>query len=206
MKFKKILLLLLLPYMFEVLIACSTGDCDGDFGNTYQYTHKLLEVKNLDYSGTQPSVVLEGDVSKHAYGIRLAIQREMVARITGPVKFSVFSPLYATDCPPNEYVGIESIASIKVFTVNDFDDTHSAGSDVSNYFRVGNGANAMTLTKFLDQFGNKTIYLVDQLNEDVDLYLATAPESNTSNQFKVQVTFSDGRVVEKTVDEIDLVD
>lgn len=200
----RVLLLLTVPFMLRVLAACSIDGCE-DAG-IYQYSHKSFEVSAIDNSGSQPVVVTSGEVVERAFGIRLSVDRDQIASIFQHSDFSFFTPLSATDCEPAHYIAEDSIVTLKVYTVEDFDAEHGAGSDVSEYFRFFHHSYYVALDDYIGVFGAETIINTGDLEKEIDLLLMTVPELNTTHQFKVQVVLSDGRVFEETTPTIDLVE
>ncbi|RAW00349.1 DUF5034 domain-containing protein [Pseudochryseolinea flava] len=201
MKFRKVLLVLAVPFLLDVASSCSMG-CDVE---TYQYVHKDLQVANLDNSGAK-AVVTSGEVKRSAYGIRLSISRDAIAAILHEPGLSFSTKLYASDCIENEYIAKDSITSIKVVSLVNFDEEHGAGSDVSDYFKVGLTGAFTALDDYVNMYGHQTLNLNGPIQaHEINLLLMTQPEPGTY-QFKLEVTISDGRNFEGTTNEIELVE
>lgn len=171
-----------------------------------KYTHKDFEVYNLDNRGAEAIVTHETVVNKHAFGIRLVMDRDEIVSSRFKNIFPIFStPLYASDCIPNGYVAQDSISSIKIFTIADFDDEHAAGSDVSEYFSISSTSTFSVLSEYVNMHGSDHLY-IDQLDGKLDMLLMTPPTDSGAHQFTVEITLSDERVIEQTTNAIDLLE
>ena len=116
---------------------------------------------------------------------------------------------YATsvpDCYDYIYSAIDSIESIKIFTLNNFDNQHSENSDITDCFRVARAYSSIeeyvkniNYTYECDDF--ETLPWKDIM---IDLLLMTAPTTTNNQQFKVQIKLSDGRILEQQTSEIEL--
>jgi len=209
MRLKKILIVLSIPVMAEIAIAC----CDCLETISKNYSHKSIVVQHLDNSGEKPEVTY-GSVPKHAYGVRVTFTREVVAcRAKQTPTFFQSAYAFSCDCPPELTIAPkDSIVSIHLFAEHDFDPSHPADSDVSDYFKVY-FPDAFSFTSIEDYlqpvinyrgYSNLVLFDESQLEEELTLLLMTPPE-NTVNKFRIQITLSDGRIFEQTTEEIDLI-
>jgi len=167
-------------------------------------------LRNLNNSGAR---AVESDAlqfNKNAYGIRLFLTREVVDAVVARSKTrnSIFiQSAYATsiECPPRFiYNPNDTIVSIRIFTMNDFDNQHSENSDITAYFRIAHSFS--TVENFVANM--RYTYEVNFENwwreVTIDLLLMTAPTTNGFHQFKVQIELSDGRILEQKTTEIEL--
>ena len=212
MKTKLIILFLLLTPIVDVFYSC----CDCPETKNYKYSHKALLLKNLDNSGKK---VIESEslqLNKNAYGIRIYLTREknLVARARQVNNVFVQSA-YAFSCeclvPEFVYAPSDSITSIKIFTINDFDDRHSENSDITDYFRIAHSFSTIkdfvANERYTYKYGYRYHHSSEKPFEDelkIDLLLMTAPTMNNKQQFKIQVTLSDRRIFEEQTTEIQL--
>ena len=207
MKKKLIILFFLLVPIANLLFY----SCDCDVEQFVNYSHKALFLKNLDNSGEYAIESESLHLNKNAYGIRLYLQIEeegIVAPTTQTNSIFVQSA-NATSLEPCPYVyqAVDSIVSIQVFTINDFDHLHTANSEITEYFKVAqtylsveNYVTNLTHTQTLRDDG----LLIHYGKIEIDLMLFTTPTINNTHQFKVQVKLSDGRVFEEQTTEIEL--
>ena len=204
-----ILFFLLVPVASVVFHACCPCDVETQHRN---YSHKAIFLKNLDNSGEKAIESESLQLNKNAYGIRLYLEREkiVVARAK-PINSIFIQSAYATscECPPEFlYFPSDSIVSIKIFTVNNFDIQHLENSDVTNYFRVADSYStvdsyvANMRYTFASGYARGVQYWEQELK--LDLLLMTAPTANNKHQFKIQVELSDGRILEQLTTEIEL--
>jgi len=177
-----------------------------------KYSHKALILKNLDNSGDRAIESEALQLNKNAYGIRLYLNREETIARAKQINTIFIQSAYAftrAECPPEFiYTANDKIISIKVFTLNKFDNQHSENTDITNYFKV-----AQTYSDVKDYIAS--IYYSNEKVEyqwpeppemelKIDLMLMTAPTMDNKHQFKIQVTLSDGRILEQQTTEIQL--
>ncbi len=201
MKSRKILFILLFPFMAEFIVSCC--NCGETFFK--HYTNKSIWVNNLDNSGKLPVQMPADSIVKTAFGIRLQFTREETAFFKIPASLFIQNACATScKCPPSvRYSPKEQVTAIKIFTLNEFDGNHPANSDISIYFKVYK-QNSFT---FIKEFLNNLNLVFDNEIEseiDLDLLLMTPPTINKLHKFKVQVTFSDGRVLEEETPAIKL--
>lgn len=193
---------MLLPVLAEITVAC----CNCVDSTIKNYSHHGLSVFNLDNSGERPVVTLDTSIPKNAYGIQLDLIRGLVAFNRTSPGFFQSAYAFSCECPPEFHIKPkDEIQSIEIFTVNDFDDIHSAGLEVTDYFRMMNNGNLITLADYLesmkgtDSKGNSgwSIYNEGDLRLRLTLLLMEAPSMGTTHQFEVKINLSDGRTLEQ---------
>lgn len=204
---KKLILLffLLVPIAGALFHSCCNCDVETQYGN---YSHKTVLLKNLDNSGAEAIESESLQLNKNAYGIRLYLEREKVAVACGnPINSIFVQSAYATscDCPPDfVYYANDSIVSIKIVAINDFDDLHLKNSDVTDCFRVANSFS--TIDRHVDKMYYTFEYDFEHWGRDIklDLLLMTVPTADNKQQFEVQVALSDGRILKQQTPEVEL--
>ena len=202
MTFKKIILLLLFPFIVNLIVSCC--NCLGSL--IHHYTNKTLLVSNLDNSGQEPREISSGSVFKKAYGIRVKLTREKIACIDKP-KIMLGQPAYAYGCrcdPADQFLPNDSIAAIQVITLTDFNSSHPANTAISTYFKVYANYYFRTLDEFVKNT-DASFTEEKELQLTLDLLLMTPPDSNGPHQFKVQIVLSDGRILEQDTQTIDFI-
>jgi hypothetical protein len=210
MKLKKVVFILIMPFVAEVIIACCS--CPRDRGNVY--THDYLVVNHVDNSGIEPRSTYAEDVSKHSYGIGLVVSRNIFS-MKEDYTPSVFQAAQAScDCPPDRgIVPADAIKTIEVFSEHDFDVDHPAQSDVSNYFRVLDSSGLMTIQDFISygysdgtpRESRWTMWSTEDRNLTITLLLMEPPEMGTSHKFNVRIMLTDGRSLEAETTSINLI-
>lgn len=201
MRINKYLIVLLFPLISLIVASC----CDCIDPIIEHYTNKTITVKNIDNSGMLPEVTNANSVPKEAFGIRVQLNREKTAYLNS-FKLFFIQPAYATscDCPPlNQFEARDSVITIQVFTLNNFDINHDANADVSAYFKVFEKSTFSTLTEFITDY-NTLLYDDNKLDLTFDMLLMTPPSLTTNHSFKVKITLSDGRIIEGTTNTIEL--
>lgn len=196
---KKPLIILMTIFAIRVLVSCC--DC---LDSTYlKYTFDSIETVHIDNSGQNPNYINSGTIPKEAYGIQ--IQQTLRQIALNDFKISGFSSAYATscDCPPEfQYFAQDSIIGLRIITLNDFNNTHSSNSDISEYFSIYNYEGYTSISDFLN---NPAIVYYEPVSIDIiEIYLMQAPEITGEHQFKVELSLSNGSVLSSTTSIITL--
>lgn len=188
--------------MAEVVISC----CNCIEPVIRSYTNKTISLSNLDNSAQTPIVSLSDTVIKKAYGIRLQLIREKLACLEKRQSLFI-SSAYAYSCrcaPAQEYRPKDSIVSIKIYTLQSFDNDHAAGSDLSAYFKEYRSYAFSTIEQFVKN--SPTVLFDDkQLEQTIDFLLMTPPAIHVEHSFKVQLILSDGRTLEGETSPVKLI-
>ncbi len=200
---KKLALIFLLPLMAELVVAC----CNCMDSVMKLYTHQEMTIEHLDNSGAEPVLTLGSSIVKEAYGLRLSIRRTEYIACAPQYRGLFIQSAYAFSCscpPPLQYDPLETITAISIISLNDFNDEHSAGTEVTGYFKV---YNRYTFTPISDFLANHSweIFDEDALIDHIDLLLMTAPSVTGQHQFKLVVTLSDNRTLEYTSTPVQLI-
>jgi hypothetical protein len=192
MKIHKVLVILLFPLLMELMVSCC--DClETIFAN---YTHCDLTTYNIDNGGAKPRISQSNIINKKAFGIRLVINRNKNLCSLKAPNSSYFQSAHAFSCDcPSEFqqLPLDTITSLKILTINDFDDSHAESMDVSEYFYAFKNNRFSTIDKFIEF--QETILLDPSPSPfELDLLLMTPPTIGTAHQFNVVIELSDGRV------------
>lgn len=203
MNIKKVLIILLFPFITELVVACCP-DCDDPIIG--HYTNKTLSVSNIDNSGIKPEIANGNPIPKEAFGIRVRLGREKTACLT-PRRSLFIQTAYARTChcpPENEFLAKDSVTAIQIFTSADFDANHPAHADISEYFKVFKNNSFTTISNHLEKHSTVVNY-EDEFDWTFDLVLMTPPTKNINHSFRVKITLSDNRVLESETIPIDLI-
>jgi hypothetical protein len=180
-------LLLLIP----ISLLSSCGD------NAHKYIHYIFtDVKAANYqtASPDPNPLADGEYSDHSNFI---IRLEFEHFRTQDSNFS------AVDYEP---VCKNSLQSIVITSVNDFDDARPAGASLSDYFVYYYGPNEKSVD------GGLTIrhYYIDDYAWEpfpthLDMHLKTPPATTSTHQFIIETTSSDGEVWIDTTDVVTII-
>lgn len=198
MKMKKILLLLLLPFVTEFLAGCC-GRCDTPLPGTY--TNNLLTVAAIDNSGEHWKLSGTSPVIKTAYGIQLQISRKQIVRNALKPGALFSRSAYALSCRPCDKADLspkDTIVDIQVISFNDFDDTHLANADISAYFKVLEQSTYASIPDHLAQMPLHIDNIFD-MGISANLMLVTPPARSGEYGFFVKLLLSDGRMLSATI-------
>jgi len=204
MNHKKTLIVLLFPIVINLFIGC----CYCIDETFFSYTNCSISVKNLDNTGALPVLNTNNEVIKEAFGLRINIElKEEICQSN--YEHFLMPSVYANNCdcfPEDVYQATDSIVSINVKTLVDFDSTHLSMDDVSEYYAVLSeerynyglsGAEYVSITEFIDCF-SFTFRRTRPSILELDLMLMVPPTENDFHQFEVEVVLSDERVLSGT--------
>lgn len=190
MRFKKVLIILLIPLAADLLVAC----CDCDEPQLFRYTNSNLELQNLDNRGQAPVIASNGIALKEAFGIRMTVKCETTAFKQPPVSFFI-NRSYALSCgcdPAIQYRAKDSVVALQIITLGDFDPQHLAGADVSAYFKLYFYNSFTSISDYLEKDA-KIFYYNEVKNINLDALLIVPPPENGVYQFRIEMELSDGR-------------
>lgn len=201
MKVKKILILLLIPFFSDVLVAC----CDCEEPQLFKYTTASFYLQHLDNRGQSPVVAADDTALKEAYGIRITVRCEKTARATPAFSFFL-NRSYAFSCGCEaaiQYHPKDSIAAIRIITLNDFDAAHPSGSDISDYFKLYTWNN---FTSIDDYVGKEAKIFTYEEPKDIEMnaLLMQPPAAPGSYSFRIEIDLSDGRTLIKETSTVEL--
>jgi len=171
----------------------------------YYYVNCGLTTTHIDNSGANALLVNEGSIAKEAYGIQLSIELKEKMCFSQP-QFSLpsFNQCYALgkSTPRVQISYLNKITDIKITTLMDFDNTHPAGSDISEYFKVFSNNSFTSIEAFIEQF-QKTNE-IPSLDFVCNLLLIESSFSSGTFQFKTQALLEDGTSLDNTTSLIEL--
>lgn len=198
---KKILLLVII--IFIAVFSCTKK------GKTIEITVKLcsFEAALLDNTFELPQVASKDTISAKVFGIRLSmkyVDEVSVCKINPWETFSLFPSCYAVGPVRTTYIHVplNEIDSVVIFSDNDFDAVHPAGSNLSEYFSVFKSSSYEKAQKYLS--GGRRISFQDEYlkTEVIDLLLMGAPENEGEHQFTIRLLTNQGEVLEETTSSI----
>lgn len=190
---KRTLLWALLLFLLEtLLIACNCPE-----PGSLRYANEQLTAINLDNAAVAPRVSDSDSVNKNAYGIRINIERTLVAATQGHWDFGNSAYANRRECFAAEYHPASAIETIRIITLHDFDATHQAGADLSAYFKQVKSGKFSELESLYDVaaqvfYGNILMPL------EADVLLIKAPEYTGIHAFVVEAYLQDGTVMKDT--------
>lgn len=164
---------------------------------TFYYEIREVSASQLEYLGNYyygPSdkTTFEPD----SYGINIRLRGEvLVADNTTSNPFATSA--YAFTVEDDNYILLDKIANISIYTVNDFDAAHPAGSAVTDYFKTLDAGFFIPINDKVNGVNglNADKYLESMLVQDYAVFLKQSPESPSQQQFRVAITFVSGRTI-----------
>jgi hypothetical protein len=188
--FKSFILLATLPLM--ALTCKPDDDIPFCYPKNIFYTWDSIYTQNLDNGGQTVFVSTSNTIPKAGYGIRLTFRK-------GPY---VIPTVGADTCiwlSPTD-----TIEDIKIYTNYDFDGSHPAGSELSDYFRIASneGVNNYSYSYFetIENFMSSHSKGFDRM----DFLLFQAPQTGTGHQFRIDLLKNNGTILPVTVAPVTL--
>ncbi len=198
---KVFLFLIVMLAVVLVQVACEKTQL-----HYFKFNNAFLQKVQLDVLGpiyTGSTATEKAVFEPMTFGIEITLTAELIAA-ANKRNFSIIPSAYAFRYNANEYQLIDPINSFTINTINDFDDQHLAGSEVSEFFKTPYGGDYYPVTKLLDtiNFFNTKRYSVDQLIDSKIIMLRQDPILNTDQQFEICVGFVSGNKIIKETDVI----
>ena len=186
---RKVSIIFFLLILTRVLVSCCK-----DAGFNFRWSK--TSVTNIDVSKNTPTQLAQ-DSSKIAnYGFRLFFEYEQVAAHFIP-DFGL-NKTYALSCE-SDYPNRDSVVSIEVTTQKDFDNTHPAGSSITEYLLtrlsgVQVGPGPAQYTPITDN-----IYYINMFgNNSLDFRFKPVSPTVGQHLFFITVFFKSGRTLSDT--------
>jgi hypothetical protein len=196
---RKVAALAIAWYAMAVILA---GCCNCPPAPTYNLRWTTLAVNTYSYTVADNMVTESADSSMDFSANNLMIRAHLdfeLITATESGRFSMINQAYACKCIDGFYHPEHALSSLKVISVNAFDNDHPAMSDVSKYFRskksFSNGQPDGLGDVNLD-IKNSSTY--EMPKNDFRLYLDKRPAVGGDHQFTVVLTLNDSSTIVAT--------
>lgn len=161
---------------------------------------RVYTLTNIQYEIFSDSAFRVNDIdTSHykigAYGINLVFGVEKFVKNDQEERNGLITTAYALKCWNFIYTE-DSIAQVSIKTLNDFDKTYKAGMEVTNLFaRLGYTSDRNKINK--TAIDSIIFEEIDDNNSFIkqSIYLNAAPETPRDVQFDIEVTLSNGKVL-----------
>ncbi len=195
----------LILFLFILSIVGIVSSCCHCKEITYdEYTNCRVELHNISKLAGESDTITANE-----YILRVIVYRSQEDLCDASVDnyFFISSANAAIDCfcPPDVILlPIDSIVSLKVITVKDFDDDYSSGSDITKLFSIYKYQSYISIDDFLRDEHKEIEYDSYALPfEDapfyIDMKLMKSPNSE-EQKFMVEVELSDGRILKSKIE------
>lgn len=174
------------------IIACNCPEA-----SSFRYRNGKLSVLNLDNAGVQPALSSSGRVGRNAYGIRINVERSLIA--AAQKNWQIGNSAYANsrECLMGEYHPDITIDNVRIITLNDFDASHSAGAELNSYFKKVEDGKFYAIATLYEK--ESQVFEANFLAPlEADILLTKAPEHTGMHSFLVEVSLSDGIILRDT--------
>lgn len=147
---------LFIVFAFALITQLISGcvDCNCGLVRTIPYTKKGLTLNILDASLPEPMIAKDSVIATSKFGLRMQVLTEDLALLKPAIKLGLMATANACSCPENDFIAQEDIASIQIFSNNDFDINHPKNKDLSLYFKVKTYNSLIAITDYIKQLKN----------------------------------------------------
>lgn len=173
-------------------IPSCTDECSCPPMEGTHFSIQDISLLNYEQKSGGPLSALEANdtVQMHEYVLELQFETTYVSTLfrPRPAPFSLISSAYACSCLYDGVEGAkETVESLTLVSLNDFDDQHLAGDTITSFFEVDHYGPTNDVEEFFQQ----------QLwQEQYFLKLTKKPASGEPLQIKLVLTLDNGLVLE----------
>lgn len=171
-----------------------------------------IDVQPLDNTGSSPQTTTSDTVAAQAFGLRLLLNymdEAGICQINPMETVSFFPGCYAMGNNGKTsyyYVPENPIDSLFIYSTEDFDASHPAGTDLTAFFSI-----FKSYSYFLpmDYLGGERRILFENMalqpkREEVNLLLMKQPENSGNHQFTIRIYTRNGELFQQTLPSITL--
>lgn len=201
MKILRVITVFLTLFLIDLLASCE-GPCSYP---RYEYSNCGIE---LYYVVNNGNIINYTNTRKENFRLKVELDRNIGLCKMPSKRGGLFMNIaYADECINDTYIGLETVTDFKIITTSSYNNQYSTGDDITDLFRISYKVRRTnfyeSVDEFLDFFGQKEEISSLVLDEPINLFFKQTPEAGTYS-FKVQITLSDGRILESSLGEIEL--
>lgn len=156
-----------------------------------------IDVHHLDNGGHQPVPIVSDSISAFSYAIKVNYHGSELEGLCGyflrDIALSFSNPSKAMSCERDVFLSPDTIQKVIIHSSTDFDPTHPAGTDLSEYFIE------KTISEVLPSSYNQPYW--PEIRE-VRFLLFTAPVSESQHRFFIDVHLTNGRILSDSTEQI----
>ncbi len=156
-----------------------------------------IEVHHLDNGGPQPVPIVSDSISAFSYAIEVNYHGRALEGLCSnffrDVARSFSNPGMAFSCARDVYLSPDTIQQVLIYSTTDFDPTHPAGTDLSEYF-IEKTITAVLPSSFDQPYWPEIL--------EVRFLLFTAPITQSQHRFLIDVHLTNGRILSDSTEQI----
>lgn len=191
--------------VFYYLLVMVNACCHCEPERTRFYTTERIVAQNVHFeilgdTAFSYSIVNKDSVARMNYGLQ--VQFDTKETVFSKFEFNGLMPsAFACKCGQGYFSPRDTLKSIRIFTLKDFDASHPAGSELSDYFKFLKQATSsgriskMSISEAVNQLGT----LSTSSYGSVQFYLDKMPDFGKANiQFEIIAEFSNSKILKDT--------
>lgn len=192
MKLLRTFQILMLMLLADLVVSC----CDCPEAKMTEFSYCAVELQNIDNTGFEPEVSTADTLSKDAYGFQIILTTQR--QICQLRNASLFSPaafaMKSCNCALDYDYPRASIERVEITALEQFDDTISAGSDITSRFMWYQRFEFTKIEHIPSQF--YTGYSQDSVRVFMhDIIMVSPPSKSGKQQFEISIHLADGKVL-----------
>lgn len=205
--FRNSVLIGVLYYLLVLVNAC----CHCEPTRNRFFTTEGINGRNIEFKFVGDTIFEYHTPSKDSfekmkYGIQIQFDTKESVRTN--FQFNGLIPsAYACKCEPEKYFAKDTLKSIRIFTLRNFNSSHPEGSEISEYFKFLKQATTpgriskISIEESIAQMATSTFTPYD----NYQFYLDNIPDTPHSKmEFEIVTEFSNGKILKDTTSQITL--
>lgn len=194
---KKSLLLCCLYYTVAI-VSCNYCKCSPSPDREYKYKELLITSMQYSFEGDSTYTVSQSSkdtLANNEYGISIQINYELISQALPTKNFDFVNSAYACDCVLGNSFSNDSLNNLRILTLNDFDNEHPAGTDITANFKILNQNYSPKYISYepIDKFAGNYLYAIDYNGQTtLSLYLSNTNKVSKSVAFEVIIDGANG--------------
>jgi hypothetical protein len=195
-------LVIALVYYAVAIIGCVKCNCKNIESKEFKY--KEIAVQNLRFSFVEAKnyIIYElniDSVERNQYGLGALINYELALNKCTKKNNGFINAVYACDCVIGEPFSKDTFDKISIITLRNLDDSHLAGSDVTDYFKIV-GVNSMGSLVYnnLDFYNIQrgSLFPIDWNGKAIrELYFTNPKNISDTVMFEIRIKHSNGTTI-----------
>lgn len=193
---KKVIIIFLIYFIPFLATCCFTCDCDPI--KTFESTYNDLDIRAWDTSGFENKEVVNS-AYKNAFGLTISVQFELnqisYSKPIWNISSFGFTSAYAMsecDCPMDEYINLDPLASIKINVINL--ETQEITDVTDNFTTYNYNGEQMTISELFE--------IRDEWHDGFQLDMSEYDNIPDSSLFSVIISLESGAELIKQTQEI----
>ncbi len=192
-------LVIALVYYVMAIIGCVKCKCQNAENKEFKYREMMVQNVGYYFTAGKAFTVSDLNVDTSAntqYGISVRLSYDLAYQALQRGTFGMMNSAYACDCNTGFAFTQDPFESLSIITQNDLDDTHPAGSNINEYFKIVSTNENGTLTYYDLNYGTKNgLFSIDWNGQsNKDLYFSNPKAVNKVVACEIKIKSKTGKI------------